>query len=249
MFGGYSVPGAFMPSSATIPSTQLPGEMLNVSLPQHFMQPPSIPLLPYANDPTSNAVRNLTAEEAASLGGMMAAGKNEDEALQKRNKHLRKAAGSVWNDPSLDEWPEDDHRIFCGDLGNEVTDEILGNAFKKYPSFLKAKVIRYRRGAKTKGYGFVSFHNAEDMLLALKEMNKKYVGNRPIRVMKSKWREREINSEKNKDLGNILDSVVTNNCRTLRKFKKFAKKGIGKGKSKTENSDQSSSSSSASTFY
>ena len=25
----------------------------------------------------------------------------------------------------------DDYRIFCGDLGNEVTDEVLGNAFRR----------------------------------------------------------------------------------------------------------------------
>lgn len=35
----------------------------------------------------------------------------------------------------------DDFRLFCGDLGNDVTDEVLANAFRhKYPSFAKAKV-------------------------------------------------------------------------------------------------------------
>ena len=34
----------------------------------------------------------------------------------------------------------DDFRIFCGDIGNEVTDELLTKVFCKYPSFLKAKV-------------------------------------------------------------------------------------------------------------
>ena len=50
-------------------------------------------------------------------------------------------------------------RLFCGDLGNEVTDEILTRAFSKYPSFLKAKVIREKgpKMGKTKGYGFISF--------------------------------------------------------------------------------------------
>lgn len=35
-----------------------------------------------------------------------------------------------------------DFRLFCGDLGNEVTDEMLGSAFRKYKSFAKAKVGR-----------------------------------------------------------------------------------------------------------
>lgn len=55
------------------------------------------------------------------------------------------------------EWDPQDYRIFCGDLGNEVSDELLAKAFRKYPSFQKAKVIRDSRTNKSKGYGFVSF--------------------------------------------------------------------------------------------
>ncbi len=43
------------------------------------------------------------------------------------------------------------YRIFCGDLGNEVTDEILATAFRKYSSFLKARVIRDKRTGKSRG--------------------------------------------------------------------------------------------------
>lgn len=51
------------------------------------------------------AVQSLTAEEAASLGSVMASGKTE-----KKKVHLRKAAGHIWSDPTLDEWTENDHR-------------------------------------------------------------------------------------------------------------------------------------------
>uniref|UniRef100_A0A8B9Z9V3 RNA-binding protein 42 n=1 Tax=Buteo japonicus TaxID=224669 RepID=A0A8B9Z9V3_9AVES len=64
-----------------------------------------------------------------------------------------------------------DFRIFCGDLGNEVNDDILGRAFGRYPSFLKAKVIRDKRTGKTKGYGFVSFKDPNDYVRAMREMN------------------------------------------------------------------------------
>uniref|UniRef100_A0A8B9FV27 RRM domain-containing protein n=1 Tax=Amazona collaria TaxID=241587 RepID=A0A8B9FV27_9PSIT len=60
----------------------------------------------------------------------------------------------------------DDFRIFCGDLGNEVNDDILARAFGRYPSFLKAKVIRDKRTGKTKGYGFVSFKDPNDYVRA-----------------------------------------------------------------------------------
>lgn len=34
-------------------------------------------------------------------------------------------------DKSLDEWPEDDWRLFVGDLGNEVTEDLLARPFSK----------------------------------------------------------------------------------------------------------------------
>ena len=69
----------------------------------------------------------------------------------------------------------DDFRIFCGDLGNDVTDEILTRAFSKYQSFLKAKVVRDKRSNKTKGFGFVSFKDPQDFIKAMKEMYGKYI--------------------------------------------------------------------------
>lgn len=68
----------------------------------------------------------------------------------------------------------DDFRIFCGDLGNEVTDESLTRAFSKYPSFLKAKIIRDKKSSKSKGYGFVSFKDPNDFIKAMREMNGKF---------------------------------------------------------------------------
>ena len=63
----------------------------------------------------------------------------------------RTGGGQVWEDPSLKEWDPNDFRIFCGDLGNDVTDEVLQRTFGRYPSFQKAKVIRDKKSNKTKG--------------------------------------------------------------------------------------------------
>lgn len=110
----------------------------------------------------------------------------------KPKKYLRAAGGEIWEDMTLDEWPENDFRIFCGDLGNECNDNTLANAFKKYTSFAKAKVVREKRSGKSKGYGFASFLDPADCARALKEMDGKYVGNRPIKLRKSTWQERDI---------------------------------------------------------
>ncbi|KAL5701898.1 hypothetical protein ACHQM5_027182 [Ranunculus cassubicifolius] len=47
-----------------------------------------------------------------------------------------------------------------------------------------------KRTGKTRGYGFVSFSNPSDLAAAIKEVNGKYVGNRPIKLRKSTWKER-----------------------------------------------------------
>uniref|UniRef100_A0A3P8VKZ8 RNA-binding protein 42 n=2 Tax=Cynoglossus semilaevis TaxID=244447 RepID=A0A3P8VKZ8_CYNSE len=111
---------------------------------------------------------------------------------EKMKKCIRTAAGVSWEDASLLDWESDDFRIFCGDLGNEVNDDILARAFSRYPSFLKAKVVRDKRTGKTKGYGFVSFKDPNDYVRAMREMNGKYVGSRPIKLRKSMWKDRNM---------------------------------------------------------
>lgn len=91
----------------------------------------------------------------------------------KNKKLMRTAGGQTWEDLNLADWPEDDFRIFCGDLGNDVTDELLTRTFNKYPSFIRARVIRDKRTNKSKGYGFISFKDPADFTKAMKEMNGK----------------------------------------------------------------------------
>lgn len=63
-----------------------------------------------------------------------------------------------------------------------------------------AKVVVDKRIGKSKGYGFVSLKDPKDFLNALKEMNNKYIGNRPVKVTKSSWKDRALDSNKNKVL-------------------------------------------------
>ena len=61
--------------------------------------------------------------------------------------------------------------MFAGDLGNDVTEELLTRTFSGYPSFVKAKVVRDKFTNKSKGYGFLSFKEPGDYTRAMKEMN------------------------------------------------------------------------------
>jgi RNA recognition motif-containing protein len=46
----------------------------------------------------------------------------------------------MYEDTNLEDWPEDDYRIFCYNLGNEVTDEMLAMAFRRFSSYNKCRV-------------------------------------------------------------------------------------------------------------
>ena len=117
----------------------------------------------------------------------------------KPKKFIRHAGGESWEDVTLNDWDLNDYRVFCGDLGNEVTDDHLRRAFSQYPSLQKVKVVRDKRSNKTKGYGFLSFSDSIDYVRAMKEMNGKYVGNRPIKLRKSSWQERDIHQVRKKE--------------------------------------------------
>ncbi|XP_064549727.1 RNA-binding protein 42 [Drosophila montana] len=121
------------------------------------------------------------------------------ERKKKDRKTVRIAGGTVWEDASLADWPDDDFRIFCGDLGNDVNDEVLTRTFNKFPSFQRARVIRDKRTGKSKGFGFVSFREPADFIRAMKEMDGRYVGSRPIKLRKSTWRQRSLDVVKKKE--------------------------------------------------
>ncbi|KMZ01653.1 RNA-binding protein 42 [Drosophila sechellia] len=121
------------------------------------------------------------------------------ERKKKDRKTVRIAGGTVWEDTSLADWPDDDFRIFCGDLGNDVNDEVLTRTFNKFPSFQRARVVRDKRTGKSKGFGFVSFREPADFIRAMKEMDGRYVGSRPIKLRKSTWRQRSLDVVKKKE--------------------------------------------------
>jgi hypothetical protein len=147
----------------------------------------------------------------------------------------RAAAGVEWEDTTLADWPDNDFRLFVGNLGarcvaaptaanaarfaqprlrrpqlttvcslppsvaarcvrppagNDATDALLVQAFSKYPSFQRARAVRDKRYNKPAGYGFVSFKEPWDMTAAMREMENKYVGSRPIKLKKSNWKVR-----------------------------------------------------------
>ena len=105
----------------------------------------------------------------------------------------RMAAGKVWIDSTLDEWPEGDFRLFVGNLPRDVTDQQLHDHFLKYASLARAKVVTDPKGV-SKGYGFCSFLQPLDCAKAIREMDQTWLSARPIRVKRSDWKDRNLNA-------------------------------------------------------
>lgn len=111
---------------------------------------------------------NAKTSPTASPGGGKA-----DKKKGKKKLPVRMAGGEVWEDPTLQDWDDNDFRLFAGDLGNEVTDELLFKAFSKYPSLQRTRVVRDKRTGKSRGYGFLSFKDPNEFVKAWREMNGK----------------------------------------------------------------------------
>jgi len=76
----------------------------------------------------------------------------------------------------------DEHSIYVGDFGPDVTKESLKAKFAEYPSILYAKVMIDPASATSRGFGFVSFANKEDAEKAIAEQNATWIGFSQIKV-------------------------------------------------------------------
>ena len=210
--GPPGVPGTSMPSGMPVPpGTTMPMPM--PGMPPPMMPPPMgqmpfmVPMpMPVPMAGAAAGVMSTAATSAAGTSGMPSTLSEEQKrewesqfgkeasgkSKKKQKKNVRVAAGVTWVDSTLDEWDENDFRIFAGDLGHECTDEVLFRAFSKYPSLKKCKVVRDSRTNKSRGFGFVSFKDPKDYLCAIREMNGKYVAGRPIKLRKSTWKDRQL---------------------------------------------------------
>ncbi|KAJ3357727.1 RNA-binding protein 42 [Allomyces javanicus] len=153
--------------------------------------------VPPPSAPSKTAAAPSSSGVASASGAAASADADPSGPPAKKKRVLRYAAGQVWEDKSLEDWPDNDFRLFVGDLGPEVTTAMLQTAFGKYESFQRAYVVQDKAG-KSKGYGFVSFMNADDYTRAFRDYNNKYLGSRPVKLRKSTWQDRNIEVKKQK---------------------------------------------------
>ncbi|KAJ1768928.1 hypothetical protein LPJ74_004475 [Coemansia sp. RSA 1843] len=154
----------------------------------------------YYSDAQTHIAASGIAEAAKPDGDSNSHGETKRGKPQNKRRIVRLAGGQVWEDSTLDDWPTNDYRLFAGDLGPEVTGEVLQQAFGKFRTLQRTHVVMDKKTGKSRGYGFLSFGDADDFLAAWKEFNGKYVGSRPIKLRKSTWKERNADIRKVKRL-------------------------------------------------
>ncbi|GAX72652.1 hypothetical protein CEUSTIGMA_g108.t1 [Chlamydomonas eustigma] len=99
--------------------------------------------------------------------------------------------------------------IFVGDLGSEVTDSALHNAFCAHWQCSDARVMWDHNTGRSKGYGFVSFRTKEDAEKAIEKMQGMQIGSRRVRLGWAQHKQEE-NSSPRDLLG--VDRCDPSNC-------------------------------------
>ena len=74
------------------------------------------------------------------------------------------------------------NKLFVGGLSWGTTDQGLREAFESFGEISEAKVITDRDTGRSRGFGFVTFAQADDANKALSEMNGTELDGRTIRV-------------------------------------------------------------------
>ena len=175
-------------TAAAATTTKARDEIYQITVPERSLNPsipppPPLPPLPGPNTALPNYHPSYTNTNT-----------NNDNANANVNAKpaVRMAAGKQWVDNTLADFPENDYRLFVGNLDKIITEAKLAEAFQlKYPSFAMSKIIYDKMGV-SKGYGFVSVMDPKDCAKAIREMDQSWLGSRPIKVKRSDWKERDL---------------------------------------------------------
>ncbi|XP_064467269.1 RNA-binding protein 39-like isoform X2 [Ornithodoros turicata] len=73
-------------------------------------------------------------------------------------------------------------RLYVGSLHFNITEEMLRGIFEPFGKIDKIELIRDMETNRSKGYGFITFHDAEDAKKALEQLNGFELAGRPMKV-------------------------------------------------------------------
>jgi len=79
-------------------------------------------------------------------------------------------------------------KLYVGNLAFSLTSEELGGLFGEHGKVVSAKVITERETGRSRGFGFVEFDNPTSGANAIRELNGKNIGGRPLVVREAEDR-------------------------------------------------------------
>jgi hypothetical protein len=79
-------------------------------------------------------------------------------------------------------------KLYVGNLAFSMTSEELGGLFGEHGKVVSAKVITERETGRSRGFGFVEFDSAAGGEAAIRELNGKNIGGRPLVVREAEDR-------------------------------------------------------------
>ena len=79
-------------------------------------------------------------------------------------------------------------KLYVGNLSFSLTSEELGELFAEHGKVVSAKVITERETGRSRGFGFVEFDNPTSGANAIRELNGKNIGGRPLVVREAEDR-------------------------------------------------------------
>ena len=82
-----------------------------------------------------------------------------------------------------------ENRIYVGNLSFDATDADLEKYFSAYGKIEEVKIIKDKYSGRSKGFGFVTFAEKEDMTKAIAETNGKEFQGRELKVNEARPRE------------------------------------------------------------
>jgi RNA recognition motif-containing protein len=80
-------------------------------------------------------------------------------------------------------------KLYCGNLGYNVSTSDLEQLFLEFGSVKRAEVISDRDTSRSKGFGFVEMASPAEALAAIKGLDGREVDGRPLKVNEAKPRE------------------------------------------------------------
>lgn len=80
-------------------------------------------------------------------------------------------------------------KLFVGNISWNVDQEELRNVFEECGEVEDAVIINDKETGRSRGFGFVTFVNAEDAQTAIEELNGKEIDGRKIAVNEAKSRD------------------------------------------------------------